>query len=69
LDEGCPRRESPLVGTHIVRGMREQLTLLRAGDIAQALWMPQACMVHKRMEDAGVIKRVAQGVYALSGSG
>jgi len=55
-------------GPYIVRGMREQHTPLRAADIEQALGVPQARMVLKRMADAEVIVRVAKGVYALPGS-
>ena len=54
--------------SHIVRGMREQLTRLRADNIEQALGVPQARMVLKRMADAGVLERVA-AVYPGDGSG
>jgi len=38
---------------------------MRAADIAQALEVTQVRMVRKRMCDAGVIERVAMGMYAV----
>ena len=38
---------------------------MRAADIEQALGIPQARMVRKRMADAEVIVRVAKGEYGL----
>jgi predicted transcriptional regulator of viral defense system len=45
--------------------MREQLTPLRAADIEQALGLPPVRMTLQRMADAGVLERVAKGVYRV----
>ena len=45
--------------------MREQHTPIRASDVQQVLGIPQAHMVRKRMADAEVIERVAQGLYTV----
>jgi hypothetical protein len=62
-----PGSALPATWQRILGYMREQLTPLRAVDIAQALRLrTPARFVLKRMTDAGLLTRVAPGVYGVA---
>jgi len=65
LRPGRPLSTVPATWQRTLDYMREQHTPIRASDVQQVLGILQAHMVRKRMADAEVIERVAQGLYTV----